>query len=85
MVDHGFSAASLNASISGLKFFFEVSIALPELVAELPPVHLLRRLPASRHLDEVKCPIAAADNLKRHQTAPAPAYARALRISEVVS
>jgi integrase/recombinase XerD len=42
LVDHGISPASLNSAISGLKFFFNVTLDHPELMAKMQPVHLPR-------------------------------------------
>lgn len=84
LVDHGTSPTSLNAAICGLKFFFNVTLDRPELMAKMQPVHLPRKLPVILSPDEVKRLIAAAGNLK-HQTALALAYAAGLRVSEVVS
>jgi site-specific recombinase XerD len=84
LVDHGVSPASLNSSISGLKFFFTITLSRPELVAKMQPVHLPRKLPVILSPDEVKRLIAAAGNLK-HQTALALAYATGLRVNEVVA
>ena len=83
LVDHGTSPASLNAAISGLKFFCNVTLDRPELMAKMQPVHLPRKLPEIMSPDEVKRLIAAAGNLK-HQTALALAYATGLRVNEVV-
>ena len=83
LVDHGTSPASLNAAISGLKFFCNVTLDRPELMAKMQPVHLPRKLPEIMIPDEVKRLIAAAGNLK-HQTALALAYATGLRVNEVV-
>ena len=82
LVDHGVSPASLNSAISGLKFFFNVTLDRPALVAKMPPVHLPRKLPVILSPEEVKRLIAAAGNLK-HQTALALAYATGLRVNEV--
>ena len=82
LVDHGVSPASLNSAISGLKFFFNVTLDRPELVAKIQPVHLPRKLPVILSPEEVKRLIAAAGNLK-HQTALALAYATGLRVNEV--
>jgi integrase/recombinase XerD len=82
LVDHGVSPASLNSAISGLKFFFNVTLDHPELVAKIQPVHLPRKLPVILSPEEVKRLIAAAGNLK-HQTALALAYATGLRVNEV--
>ena len=84
LVDHGVSPASLNSSISGLKFFFTVTLSRPELVAKMQPVHLPRKLPVILSPEEVKRLIAAAGNLK-HRTALALAYATGLRVNEVVA
>lgn len=83
LVDHGTSPASLNSAISGLKFFCNVTLDRPELMAKMQPVHLPRKLPEIMSPDEVKRLIAAASNLK-HQTALALAYATGLRVNEVV-
>ena len=83
LVDHGVSPASLNSAISGLKFFFSVTLDRPETMAKMQPVHLPRKLPEIMSPDEVRRLIAAAGNLK-HQTALSLAYATGLRVNEVV-
>jgi integrase/recombinase XerD len=45
LVDEGISPASLNAAISGLKFFFDITLDHAELMARMQPVHLPRTLP----------------------------------------
>lgn len=84
LVDHGISPASLNAAISGLKFFFDVTLDRGEVMAKMQPVHLPRKLPIILSREEVGRLIAAAGNLK-HQTALALAYGTGLRVNEVVS
>jgi site-specific recombinase XerD len=84
LVDHGISPASLNSTISGLKFFFNVMLDRLEVMAKMQPVHLPRKLPVILSPDEVKRLIAAAGNLK-HQTALAVAYGTGLRVNEVVA
>ncbi len=84
LVDHGISPASLNAAISGLKFFFDVTLDRSDLMAKMQPVHLPRKLPVILSRDEVSRLIAAAGNLK-HQTALAVAYGTGLRVNEVVA
>jgi integrase/recombinase XerD len=83
LVDEGISPASLNAAISGLKFFFDVTLDHPELMARMQPVHLPRTLPVILSREEVARLIEAAGNMK-HQTALAVAYGTGLRASEVV-
>ncbi|MGF6598390.1 site-specific recombinase XerD [Paraburkholderia sp. GAS448] len=84
LVDHGTSPVSLNAAISGLKFFFEVTLGQPQLMARMQPVRVPRKLPVILSPDEVRRLIAAAGNLK-HQTALSVAYGAGLRVSEVVA
>lgn len=84
LVDHGISPASLNAAISGLKFFFAVTLDRGELMAKMQPVHLPRKLPVILSPEEVSRLIAAAGHLK-HQTALALAYGTGLRVNEVVN
>lgn len=84
LVDHGISPASLNSAISGLKFFFNVTLDRGDLMAKMQPVHLPRKLPVILSPEEVSRLIAAAGNLK-HQTALALAYGTGLRVNEVVN
>jgi site-specific recombinase XerD len=84
LVDHGSSPMSLNAAISALKFFFDVTLGQPELMARMQPVRVPRKLPVILSPDEVRRLIAAAGNLK-HQTALSVAYGAGLRVSEVVA
>ncbi|WP_226471378.1 tyrosine-type recombinase/integrase [Dechloromonas denitrificans] len=84
LVDHGISPASLNAAISGLKFFYNVTLDRSDLMAKMQPVHLPRRLPVILSREEVSRLIAAAGHLK-HQTALAVAYGTGLRVNEVVA
>jgi site-specific recombinase XerD len=67
LVDHGISPGSLNAAISGLKFFFDITVGRSELMAKMQPVRLPRTLPVVSSREEVARLIAAAGNLK-HQT-----------------
>ena len=84
LVDHGISPVSLNAAITGLKFFFDITLDHAEFMARMQPVHLPHRLPVVLSRDEVARLIAATGNLK-HQTALAVAYGAGLRASEVAA
>lgn len=84
LVDHGVSPVSLNAAITGLKFFFEITLHEPDLMARMQPVRVPRVLPVVLSPDEVGRLIAATGNLK-HQTALSVAYGAGLRASEVVA
>lgn len=84
LVDQGTSPTTLNATITGLKFFCEITLDRAELTAKMQPVHVPRTLPVVLSREEVARLIAAAPNLK-HQTALSLAYGTGLRASEVVS
>lgn len=84
LVDHGISPVSLNAAITGLKFFCEVTLDRPELMAKMQPVRVPRTLPVVLSREEVARLIGAAGNLK-HQTALSVAYGAGLRASEVTA
>jgi site-specific recombinase XerD len=84
LVDLGTSPISLNAAITGLKFFFEITLHEPGRMARRQPVRVPRTLPVVLSPDEVARLIIAAGNLK-HQTALSVAYGAGLRASEVVA
>jgi site-specific recombinase XerD len=84
LVDHGTSPVSLNAAITGLKFFFEVTLDQSALMAKMQPVQVPRTLPVVLSREEAARLIAATRNLK-HQTALSVAYGTGLRASEVVA
>jgi integrase/recombinase XerD len=84
LVDSGVSPITLNATITGLKFFFDITLSRPELMLKMQPVQVPRTLPVVLSREEVSRLIAAAWNLK-HQTALSLAYGTGLRASEVIS
>ncbi len=84
LVDHGISPISLNAAITGLKFFFDITLDNAQLMSRMQPVHVPHRLPVVLSRDEVARLIAATGNLK-HQTALSVAYGTGLRASEVAA
>ena len=84
LVDQGTSPITINATISGLKFFFDVTLGRSELMARMQTVREPQRLPVVLSREEVARLIAAAPNPKS-QTALSVAYATGLRVSEVVS
>ncbi len=84
LIDHGISPASLNVTITGLKFFFDITVGDTERIGKMQPVRVPRKLPVILSRKEVARLIAAANNLK-HQTALAVAYGTGLRVNEVVS
>ncbi len=84
MVDQGTSPITINATISGLRFFFDVTVDRRELMAKMQTVQVPQQLPVVLSREEVARLIAAAPNLKS-QTALSVAYATGLRVSEVVA
>jgi site-specific recombinase XerD len=84
LVDRGISPISLNATLTGLKFFFETTLGHAELMAKMQSVRVPRTLPVVLSRDEVARLIAAAGNLK-YQTALSIAYGAGLRAGEVVA
>ena len=84
LVDQGTLPGTLNAAITGLKFFFDITLDRGEVMAKMQPVYLPRKLPIILSVEEVTRLIAAARNLK-HQTALSVAYGAGLRVSEVVA
>jgi integrase/recombinase XerD len=83
LVDDGTSPVTLNATLTGLKFFFDVTLGRIELMAKMQPVKVPRTLPVVLSPEEVSRLIAAARNVK-HQVALSVAYGTGLRVSEVV-
>jgi site-specific recombinase XerD len=82
LVDRGTSPISLNAAITGLKFFFGITLDQPGLMARMQPVRVPRTLPVVLSREEVARLIGAACNLE-HQAALSAAYGAGLRVSEV--
>jgi integrase/recombinase XerD len=83
-VDRGVSPITLNAAITGLKFFFEVTMNRPDLMTKMRPVRVARTLPVILSREEVSRLIDSARTLK-HRTALSVAYGAGLRVSEVVA
>jgi len=82
LVDAGTSPITLNATLTGLKFFFDTTLGRSEVVARLQPVKLPRTVPVVLSTHEAAQLIAAARNVK-HQAALSVAYGAGLRASEV--
>ncbi len=83
MVEQGVSSPTLNATITGLQFFFEVTLDRPEAMKKMRHVFEPRRLPEVLSLEEVTRLLQAAGSLK-YQAALGVAYGAGLRASEVV-
>lgn len=83
LVDHGASPITINATITGLKFFFDITLGRSELMARMQAVRVPQKLPVVLSRDEAARLIAAAPNLKS-QAALSIAYVTGLRVSEVI-
>ncbi len=83
MVEQETTSTTLNATITGLKFFFEVTLDRPEAMKRMHHVYQPRRLPEVLSGDEVTRVLQGAGSLK-YQAALGVAYGAGLRASEVV-
>ena len=78
----GVSSITINATITGLRFLFEVTLDKPEAMKKMSAVHLPRKLPVVLSSEEVTRLLDAASNLK-YKAALAVAYGAGLRASEL--
>ncbi len=83
LVEEGVSSTTINATITGLKFFFGVTLERPSALKRMSPVRQPQKLPQVLSVDEVARLLAGARNPK-HRAALAVAYGAGLRASEVV-
>jgi site-specific recombinase XerD len=72
----------MNATITGLRFLFEVTLDNPEVMNKMRAVHVPRKLPVVLSSEEVTRLLDAAANPK-YRAALAVAYGAGLRASEV--
>ncbi|MEH6593071.1 MAG: site-specific integrase [Halioglobus sp.] len=82
MADNKVSNATINATISGLRFFFSVTLDDPGLLRKMSTVFEPRKLPVILNPDEVKRLLDATTSLK-YKAALATAYGAGLRANEV--
>jgi len=83
LVETGVSPMSVNAAITGLKFFFEVTVERADAIGKMSPVRVPHRLPVILSREEVARLIECAGNDK-YRAALSVAYGAGLRVSEVV-
>jgi integrase/recombinase XerD len=77
----GTSPMTLNVTFTGLRFFFDITLKRPELMAGMHPVKLPHQVPVVLSTQETARQIAAASNVKYQAalwwpTAPACAPGR---------
>ncbi len=77
-------AASMNNTVSGLRFFFRVTLGRADIASHLPFVRQPHKLPVVLSPEEVSRFLEAAPGLK-YKAAFSVAYGAGLRASEVMS
>jgi integrase/recombinase XerD len=80
----GVGVATLNQTVSTLRFFFKVTLGRHEILDHTPVVHEPRKLPVVLSPEEVARLLNAAPGLK-YKAALSVAYGAGLRAAEVVS
>jgi integrase/recombinase XerD len=83
-VKRGVSRTTINATITGLRFFFEITLEDPVRMKQMSHVRVERKLPVILSVEEVTQLIGAAPNLKS-KAALSVAYGAGLRAREVCS
>ena len=83
LVEQGVCSGNLNATVTGLKFFFGITVERPEAMAKMSHVYQPRKLPVVLSLEEVTLLLRATGSPK-YQAALGVAYGAGLRASEVV-
>ena len=84
LASDGISAASMNSTVSGLRFFFRVTLGRSNIASHLPFVRQPHKLPIVLSPEEVSRFLEAAPGLK-YKAAFSVAYGAGLRASEVTS
>jgi integrase/recombinase XerD len=82
LVGEGISNITINATITGLRFFFEVTLDDRNRLRKMRTIHEPRKLPVILSTEEVTRLLDAATSLK-YKVALATAYGTGLRASEV--
>ena len=82
-VEQGVSSTTINATISGLRFLYDVTLERPSALKRMSRVRKPQKLPQVLSVEEVERLLAGASNPK-HRAALAVAYGAGLRASEVV-
>lgn len=83
LVEGGIASGNLNAHISGLRFFFNITLKKPEIVLAMTNINEPRRLPEILNIDEVTRLLHEAGS-KKYKAALSVSYGAGLRRNEVV-
>src|SRR6185312_12215104 len=84
LASSGAGAPKINATVSALRFFFNVTLDRPELAKHLSFMHEPRKVPVVLSSEEVARFLEAAPSIK-YKAALSVAYGAGLRVSEVVA
>ncbi len=84
LTDRGTSRITINATITALRFFFEVTVGDKEVAGKLNTVPTPRKLPVVLSREEVSRLLEATSSVK-YKAAFSVAYGAGLRISEVAT
>lgn len=84
LVEQGTSRITINATVTALRFLFEVTLDRQDVVDKLKTVPVPRKLPVVLSREEVRRLLQATTSLK-YKAAFAVAYGAGLRISEVTA
>lgn len=82
LVEQGTSNQTLNVTITGLRFFFKVTLDQPQLMRRMSTVSVAEKLPRVLSVEDVSCLLHCAPNLKA-KAALSVAYSAGLRAKEV--
>lgn len=83
MVTRGLSSALINTTITGLRFFFDVTLGRADALVKMSFVHRPHKIPTILSRSEVFRLLEATTNVK-YKTAFSVAYGAGLRIREIV-
>jgi|GEM_PF-2456936 integrase len=84
LVDEGTSPITLNATITGLTFIFDVTFGRAEIMARMQSARVPHKLPLVLSKEEVARLLGGVGQIN-HQTALSLAYGTGLRVGEVVA
>jgi site-specific recombinase XerD len=84
LVEAGVSPVTLNATLTALRFLFQITLDRPQVMAKIRQVRVEQKLPVVLSREEVALLIESAPNLKM-KTALTLAYGAGLRAGEVVA
>jgi integrase/recombinase XerD len=82
LASNGTSKCTINATISALRFFFEVTLRRPDIMLQMSTVHVARKLPTIISQEEISSLLNAIHNFK-YKAAFSVAYGAGLRVNEI--